>query len=135
MLTEEVRYLVESFWEGCIAKFTVPCLNPVPCFGLLEVRKLIESLQKKRHEYPCPVCNEWQDIVTLLRNAPAASKPITAEVLEKQLSSIENKLDTVDVNVRRLRSQSDKNFDDLLHILTDEAKKVRACSVSSRWKQ
>ncbi|MDO9303375.1 MAG: COR domain-containing protein, partial [Anaerolineales bacterium] len=122
MLTEEVRYLVESFWEGLRCEITVPCLNPIPCFGLLEVRKLIESKQKNRHEHPCPICNEWQDIETLLRNAPAASKPISIEVLERQLSSIENKLDTVDVNVRRIRSQADKNFDDLIRIFTDEAK-------------
>ena len=122
MLTEEVRYLVESFWEGLRCEITVPCLNSIPCFGLLEVRKLIESKQKNRHEHPCPICNEWQDIETLLRNAPAASKPISIEVLEKQLSSIENKLDTVDINVRRIRSQADKNFDDLIRIFTDEAK-------------
>ncbi len=122
MLTEEVRYLVESFWEGLRCEITVPCLNSIPCFGLLEVRKLIESKQKNRHEYPCPICNEWQYIETLLRNAPAASQPISIEVLEKQLSSIENKLDTVDINVRRIRSQADKNFDDLIRIFTDEAK-------------
>jgi GTPase SAR1 family protein len=122
MLTEEVRYLVESFWEGLRCEVTVPCLNPVSCIGLFEVGKLMENLKRGRPEQPCPVCNEWQSIEQLLHNAPAASKPIAIEVLERQLSSIEDKLDTVDVNVRRLRSQADKNFDDLLHILTDEAK-------------
>ena len=122
MLTEEVRYLVESFWEGLRCEVTVPCLNSVPCLGLFEVSKLMENLKRSRPEQPCPVCNEWQSIERLLHNAPAASKPIAIDILERQLSSIENKLDTVDVNVRRLRSQADKNFDDLLHILTDEAK-------------
>ncbi|MBI5841651.1 MAG: hypothetical protein HZB19_16285 [Chloroflexi bacterium] len=122
MLTEEVRYLVESFWEGLRCEVTVPCLNPVPCLGLFEVSKLMENLKRNRPEQPCPVCNEWQSIERLLHNAPAASKPIPVEILERQLSSIENKLDSVDVNVRRLRSQADKNFDDLIHLLTDEAK-------------
>ncbi|MBI1793905.1 MAG: leucine-rich repeat domain-containing protein [Chloroflexi bacterium] len=122
MLTEEVRYLVESFWEGLRCEVTVPCLNPVPCIGLFEVSKLMENLKRARPEQPCPVCNEWQSIERLLHNAPAASKPIAIEFLERQLSSIENKLDTVDVNVRRLRSQADKNFDDLIHLLIDEAK-------------
>ena len=122
MLTEEVRYLVESFWEGLRCEVTVPCLNPKPCIGLFEVSKLMENLKRARPEQPCPVCNEWQSIEQLLHNAPAASKPIAIDILERQLSSIENKLDTVDVNVRRLRSQADKNFDDLIHLLTDEAK-------------
>ncbi len=122
MLTEEVRYLVESFWVGLRCEVTVPCLNSEPCIGLFEVSKLMENLKRGRPEQPCPVCNKWQSIERLLHNAPAASKPIPVEILERQLSSIENKLDTVDVNVRRLRSQADKNFDDLIHLLTHEAK-------------
>jgi hypothetical protein len=122
MLTEEVKYLVESFWEGLRCDVMVPCLNQKPCSGLFEVRKLIENKKRGRPEQPCPICNEWQNIDNLLNNAPAATKPISIDVLEKQLSSLENKLDTVDINVRRIYSQADKNFDDLLHILTDEAK-------------
>jgi hypothetical protein len=122
MLTEEVRYLVESFWEGLRCEVTVPCLNPQPCIGLFEVSKLMENIKRGRPEQPCPVCNEWQSIDKLLHNAPAASKPVSIEILKKQLSSIENKLDTVNINVRRIRSQADKNFDDLIHLLIDEAK-------------
>ena len=43
MLTEEVKYLVESFWEGLRCDVTVPCLNPNPCTGLFEVRKLLKT--------------------------------------------------------------------------------------------
>ncbi len=39
MLTEEVKYLVESFWEGLRCDVTVPCLNPKSLLGLFEVRK------------------------------------------------------------------------------------------------
>jgi len=122
MLTEEVRYLVESFWEGLRCEVTVPCLNPGPCIGLLEVRKLIESKQKKRHEYPCPVCNEWQDIDTLLRNAPASAHPISLNELQIQFESIQDKLDEVNTNTRRVLSQVDQSFTELLQVLTDEAK-------------
>lgn len=123
-LTEEVKYLVESFWEGLRCDVTVPCLNvkPKPCTGLFEVEKLLENKHRGRPEQPCSICNQWQSIDKLLLNAPAASQPIYIEVLEKQLSTIENKIDNVDINVRRLRSQNDKNFDNLFRIFIDEAK-------------
>ena len=77
MLTEEAKYLVESFWEGLNCDVMVPCISPcgrdAPGTGLFDVEKLIESKRKNRPEYPCPVCNEWQDIDCLLRNAPAAA--------------------------------------------------------------
>jgi len=122
MLTEEVRYLVGSFWEGLRCEVTVPCLNPNPCIGLLEVRKLIESKQKNRHEYPCPVCNEWQDIDSLLRNAPAAAQPIVLETLLAEFAAIRGKLDEVNINTRRILSQVDETYVNLLQVLTDEAK-------------
>ncbi|HLE89910.1 MAG TPA: COR domain-containing protein, partial [Anaerolineales bacterium] len=59
MLTREVKYLVESFWEGLRCDVMVPCLNETPCIGLFEVRKLIENKKRGRPEQPCPVCNEW----------------------------------------------------------------------------
>jgi hypothetical protein len=34
MLTEEVKYLVESFWEGLRCDVMVPCLSVTPCIGL-----------------------------------------------------------------------------------------------------
>ena len=82
MLTGEVKYLVESFWEGLRCDVMVPCIQPCgrldPGLGLFEVDKLIDSKRKARPEYPCPVCDEWQDIDHLLRNAPAAQPDVTA---------------------------------------------------------
>jgi hypothetical protein len=66
MLTEEVKYLVESFWEGLRCDVMVPGLKE-PCIGLFEVGKLIENKRRGRPEQPCPVCNEWQDITKLLK--------------------------------------------------------------------
>jgi len=122
MLTEEVKYLVESFWEGLRCDVTVPCLNPKPCLGLFEVEKLIENKKQGRPEQPCSTCNYWQSIDSLLLNAPAATQPISIEVLERQFASVKNQLDEVNNNTRRILSQVDKSYTDLLHVLTDEAK-------------
>ena len=78
VLTRDVKWLVESFWEGLRCDVMVPCIEPcgkeVPGRGLYEVEKLIGSKKKGRDEYPCPVadCDEWQSIDALLLNAPAA---------------------------------------------------------------
>lgn len=50
MLTEEVKYLVESFWEGLRCDVMVRCLNPDPCLGLFEVGKLLENKRRQRPE-------------------------------------------------------------------------------------
>ncbi len=126
MLTSEVKYLVESFWEGLRCDVMVPCIKPcgrnAPGTGLFEVEKLIDSKRKSRHEFPCPVCTEWQNIDSLLRNAPAAARPISLGELQIEFASIKDKLDEVNVNTRRILSQVDKSYTDLLQVLTDEAK-------------
>jgi hypothetical protein len=121
MLTEEVKYLIESFWEGLRCDVMVPCLNPSPCLGLIEVGKLIENKRRGRSEQPCPICNEWQSIDQLLLNAPTATRPVSLEVLELQFATVKNQLDEVNVNTRRILSQVDKNYAELLQVLTDEA--------------
>jgi internalin A len=122
MLTEEVKYLVESFWEGLRCDVTVPCLNEKPCLGLFEVSKLIENKRRGRPEQPCPICNEWQSIDQLLSNAPAATQPISLDTLLKQFAEVKDTLSEVNDNTRRILSQVDKSFADLIKIFTDEAK-------------
>lgn len=122
MLTEEVKYLVESFWEGLRCDVTVPCLNPKPCLGLFEVAKLIENKRRSRPEQPCPICNEWQSIDSLLLNAPAATPPISLDELLKQFAQVRDQLGEVNVNTQRILSQVDKNFADMIRVFTDEAK-------------
>ncbi len=122
MLTEEVRYLVDSFWEGLRCEVTVPCLNPNPCIGLFEVSKLMDNLKRGRPEQPCPVCNEWQSIEQLLHNAPAATPQISIEVLMKEFAHVKGTLNEVNDNTRRILSQVDKQYTDLLQVLTDEAR-------------
>lgn len=122
MLTEEIRYLVESFWEGLRCDVMVPCLNETPCIGLFEVRKLIENKRRARPEQPCPVCNEWQNIDELLNNAPAASQPVSLNTLLKEFAQVKDTLNEVNDNTKRILSQVDKQYADLIQIFTDEAK-------------
>ena len=126
MLTREVKFLVESFWEGLRCDVMVPCIEPcgkhTPGTGLFEVEKLMDSKRKNRHEFPCPVCTEWQNIDSLLRNAPAATQQISLVDLQSEFAAIKDKLDEVNVTSRRILSQVDKTYTDLLQVLTDEAK-------------
>jgi GTPase SAR1 family protein len=126
MLTREVKFLVESFWEGLQCDVMVPCIEPcgkhAPGTGLFEVEKLMDSKRKNRHEFPCPVCTEWQNIDSLLRNAPAAAQQISLADLQSEFAAIKDKLDEVNVTSRRILSQVDKTYTDLLQVLTDEAK-------------
>ena len=76
VLTNEVKWLVESFWEGMRCEVMVPCVEPCgkgkPGHGLFEVEKLIESKRQGMDKFPCMVsgCNQWQDIGQLMRIKP-----------------------------------------------------------------
>ena len=90
-LTYEIKWLVESFWEGLHCEVTVPCLAPQPsgkpCIGLFEVGKLLENKRRNRPEQPCPICNEWQNIEQLLHNAPA-SRPNPLDALLAEFATL-----------------------------------------------
>lgn len=136
-LTREVKYLVESFWEGLRCDVMVPCIEPcgrnAPGTGMFNVNSLMESKREGEPKYPCPVCNKWQNIDSLLRNAPAAAEPISLDYLERKFAEVVSKMnyqgekfmdrfDRVDDHDRRILSMVDKTYHDLLQVLTDEAK-------------
>lgn len=142
-LTYEVKWLVENFWEGLRCEVMVPCIKPcgqrAPGTGLFEVQKLIESKRRKRAEYPCPVCNEWQMIDHLLRNAPAVRPNATLELftefadVKKELFVVRRQLiaqhgetlgrfDSLDVGTQRILSKVDDSFNTMLQTMLDEAK-------------
>ncbi|MEM9090866.1 MAG: COR domain-containing protein, partial [Cyanobacteria bacterium P01_F01_bin.53] len=145
-LTEEVKWLVESFWEGLNCNIMVSCIAPCgmesPGQGLFEVQKLIESKKKNRPEFPCPIsgCDEWQNIDQLLFNAPLAQPPSQdigldqfRDVVKDELKVIRKDLITLDhrdqhrfqvlsQDQRALMSQIDQQFAYLMQMLTDEAK-------------
>jgi len=138
MLTEEVKYLVESFWEGLCCDVTVPCLNPKPCIGLFEVEKLIENKRRGRPEVPCPICNEWESIDRLLLNAPAA-RPLSSMQLASDNVVLDEvrglrhlllahhlrdmgRLDQLEAKDKEILSKIDVSYYGLIQALTDEAK-------------
>jgi len=145
-LTEEVKWLVESFWEGLNCNIMVPCITPCgmenPGQGLFEVQKLIESKKKNRPEFPCTVsgCDEWQNIDQLLNNAPttpAPSQVIGIDQFQNMAKDLENairsdlvKLDrrehqryqALSREQRAMMSRIDQQFAYLMQMLIDEAK-------------
>lgn len=142
-LTYEVKWLVESFWAGLRCDVMVPCLEPcgrgAPGTGLFEVQKMIESKRRNRLEYPCPVCNEWQSIDSLLRNAPAARRTPLEDLLagfrqmKSEMDGVRGLLilhhgealgrfEKLDAGTQRLLSKVDDSFSQLLQVLIDEAK-------------
>ncbi len=145
MLTAEVKYLVESFWEGLRCDVMVPCIEPcgkgMSGTGLFEVEKLIAFRRQGMTKFPCMVsdCNQIQDIDHLLRNAPVATA-VAADALFGQFAEVKaeiskvrqqlsyqgektmGRFDRLDDRTRRILSQVDKTYTDLLQVFTDEAK-------------
>ena len=128
VLTREVKWLVENFWEGLKCQVVVPCVEPCgkkqPGTGMFEVQRLIESKRKGRPEYPCGVCNEWQNIDSVLQNAPAARRPSIESLLAESFRETWSKLDVVDQNQRRMMSQVDDAFHSFMQTITDEGKEA-----------
>nr|VFK39292.1 MAG: Leucine rich repeat-containing protein [Candidatus Kentron sp. TC] len=140
LLVGELKWLVESFWEGLRCQVTLPCPalagDGKPCPGLFEVEKLVDSKKKNRPEHPCPVCNEWQSIDALLSNAPPVHAVTTESALDRLLTEfadvkralvvIHERMRTgfaqLDTNDKQLLSRIDETYADLLQALTDEAK-------------
>jgi len=143
VLTHEVKWLVESFWEGLRCDVMVPCIEPcglnAPGTGLFEVGKLIASKKAGRPEYPCDVCGQWQSIDGLLRNAPAARRMPAEEffaefaAMKSELTGLRRQLidmhgeaigrfDRLDISALRILSKVDDAFTGLMQALTDEAK-------------
>ncbi|MBD2302094.1 leucine-rich repeat protein [Nostoc sp. FACHB-190] len=145
-LTEEIKWLVENFWEGLRCNVMVPCIAPcsmnAPGHGLYEVQKLIESKKKNRHEFPCPVsgCGEWQNIDQLLNNAPTTPAPSQnigidqfRGIVQEELKVIrrdlvildrrdEERFQKLSQEQRIILSQIDQQFATFMQMLTDEAK-------------
>ncbi|AVH69016.1 leucine-rich repeat domain-containing protein [Nostoc sp. 'Lobaria pulmonaria (5183) cyanobiont'] len=145
-LTQEIKWLVENFWEGLRCNVMVPCIAPcsmnAPGTGLFEVQKLIESKKKNRDEYPCPIsgCGEWQNIDRLLNNAPTAQPPSQEIGIEQFRYIVKDELNVIRKDLvmydrldqarfqvlsqeqRTILSQVDQQFAELMQMLTDEAK-------------
>ncbi|MDJ0838464.1 MAG: COR domain-containing protein [Acidobacteriota bacterium] len=129
ILTTEVKYLVDNFWEGLRCKVMVPCVAPCgekePGTGLYEVEKLIESKGENRPEFPYPLCGRWQNIDSLLRNAPAAKVVTNEELMEKLVhfqQETMGRFDTLGTGQKEILSKIDAKYAELLQVFTDEAR-------------
>jgi hypothetical protein len=144
-VVNEITYLIESLWPGLKCDVMVPCLDPcglkTPGFGLFEVAKLIESRQANREEYPCraPNCPSWQNIDSLLTNAPAACAtdgevtPEALVALRQEVVALRSQLnvqhkesigrfDHLDAGQKETLSVVESLFTGLLSALNDEAR-------------
>jgi Leucine-rich repeat (LRR) protein len=142
-LTYEVQWLVTAFWGGLRCEVTVPCLateiGGKTCNGLFEVSKLLESKKRNHPEQPCPRCNTWQSIDSVLLNAPAARPNPIAELLAnfvlmtRRLTSMRRELasqhagiigrfDRLEANNKELISKVEAAYSGVMNTLLDEAK-------------
>ncbi|BDI20273.1 hypothetical protein ANSO36C_60750 [Nostoc cf. commune SO-36] len=145
-LTEEIKWLVENFWEGLRCNVMVPCIAPcgmnAPGNALFDVQKLIKNKKRNNHEVQCHIsgCDEFQNIDQLLNNASIAQPPsqeIGIEqfryIVKDELNVIRqdlNKYDRLDQarfevlshQQRSILSQVDQQFAEMMQMLTDEAK-------------
>jgi Leucine-rich repeat (LRR) protein len=143
-LTEEIKWLVENFWEGLRCHVMVPCISPCgknkPGNGLFEVQQLIKSKRENRDDYPCPICGEWQNIDNLLNNAPTTQPPSQEIGLDQFRNIVKDELNVIRRDLvildqreqqryqalsqeqRIILSRVDEEFAALMQTLTDEAK-------------
>jgi hypothetical protein len=146
ILTHEVKWLVENFWEGLRCEVVVPCVEPCgtnePGRGVFEVQKLIAFKRQGLALFPCTVsgCNQLQGIDCLLQNAPAARRTSIEQLIARGFEQTRSRLDGVraqlnrqeqdaeerfrvlDRNDRVIMSQVEDAFRGLMQTLTDEAK-------------
>ncbi|MEG4580329.1 leucine-rich repeat protein [Microcoleus sp. MON1_C5] len=143
-LTEEIKWLVENFWEGLRCNVMVPCIATcgmnAPGNALFEVKQLIESKKENRPEYPCSLCGKWQNIDRLLNNAPTTPPPSQEigiqqfrnivkdelKIIRKDLAIVDRRgqerFESLSQDQRKILSQIDEEFASLMQMFTDEAK-------------
>jgi hypothetical protein len=135
VLTREVKWLVESFWEGLRCQVVVPCIAPcgrnLPGTGVFEVQKLIAFSRQGMSLFPCTVsgCDQLQDIRSLLENAPAARRPSLESLLTEGFAEMRSRLEdlrrqnlVLDQNLKRIMSQVEDAYRGLMHAHIDDAK-------------
>lgn len=135
VLTREVKWLVENFWEGLKCEVVVPCIDPcgknMPGTGVFEVQKLITFKRKGLALYPCNVsgCDQFQNIDCLLKNAPIARRPAIELLLAEGFAEMRSRLEELrlqnimlDISMKRIMSQVEDAFISLMNTMTDEGK-------------
>ena len=102
MLTREVKYLVESFWEGLRCDVMVPCIEPCGRIHLARVCLKSKNLMEKQTKGTAmnnhvPSAMNGKILIRLLRNAPAATQAnLTGMFCNQRICSpIKDKLDVM----------------------------------------
>jgi hypothetical protein len=131
VLTREVKWLVENFWEGLKCQVVVPCGKNLPGTGMFEVQKLIAFKRQGMMLFPCNVsgCDQAHNILSLLQNAPAARRPSIELLLTEGFGDMRSGLEelrlqnlVMDQNLKRIMSQVEDAFRGVMQIMTDEGK-------------
>ena len=142
MLTHEVKWLVENFWEGLECRVTTPCIDPCglnrPGAALYEIPKLIEIKKRGNSDAQCPNsrCEAWQNVDALLNNLSTNQRPTEAALIDRlnmlqatflqeirqNQSILLGRFDDLDLSVKQVLSQVDAHYTSLLRLTLDEAK-------------
>ena len=135
VLTREVKWLVENFWEGLKCQVVVPCIEPcgknLPGTGMFEVQKLIAFRRQHMTVFPCTVsgCDQAQSIDQLLQNAPIARRPSIESLLTEGFGDMRSSFEelrqqniVLDHNLKRMMSQVEDAFRGVMQTMTDEGK-------------
>ncbi len=131
VLTHEVKWLVENFWEGLKCQVVVSCIEPcgknLPGTGMFEVQKLI-AFKPRMEFFPCTVsgCDQLQNIDSLLLNAPAAQRPSLETLVTEGFDDLRLQLRRQDLlldqKLNGIRSQVLDAFRGVMQTMTDEGK-------------
>lgn len=135
VLTREVKWLVENFWEGLKCQVVVPCIDPCgknqPGTGMFEVQKLIAFKRQGMTLFPCNVsgCDQAHNIYSLLQNAPAARRPSIESLLTEGFDDMRSSFDELrqqslmlSHDLKRSMSQVEDAFRGVMQAMTDEGK-------------
>jgi hypothetical protein len=135
VLTREVKWLVENFWEGLKCQVVVPCIDPCgknqPGTGMFEVQKLIAFKRQGMTLFPCNVsgCDQAHNIYSLLQNAPAARRPSMESLLTEGFGDMRSSFDelrrqnlVLSQELKRSMSQVEDAFRGVMQTMTDEGK-------------
>ena len=125
-LCAEVQWLVDHFWKGLDARLYVPCPTK-NCKGLLELDEIMDFKSNGIFKVRCAVCRKFHEIdalMTTMQPKPAWNDALAElrdgqqQILRAQASNFEQ----LSTQLRKLMSQADEQYVNLLAWLSDPAK-------------
>ncbi|NER38074.1 MAG: hypothetical protein F6J93_29640 [Oscillatoria sp. SIO1A7] len=94
VLTEEVKWLIDNFWQGLNCEIMVPCIAPCgknkPGYGQFELEMLVDSKREGIDRVRCniPGCKKWQNVNELLNKIAKSDRDLkeTLASLQKEMA-------------------------------------------------